>query len=107
MSDARIPFIIGYWQEKLQIKHCQVIFQRISPMQVCNDVLQRGQEFIGISTVHKNCTACLYSTRKLQTADIIHKLLHVKMPEWSEAHVNIGMYRLLAQMRHAKMVYSD
>jgi len=107
MSDTRVSFVIEHWQNKLEIKHYQVICQRISPMQVCDNALQRGHEFVGISADHKNCIACLYHTRKLQTADIIHELLHVKYPAWTENQVNDEMYRLLTQQKYGEEVYKN
>lgn len=99
MSDTKIPLVINQWQHKLQIKHYQVTCERISPLQVCDDYLQRGHEFVGVCTDHANHTACLYHTRKLQTADIIHELLHVKYPHLTEDQVNRETNRWLLYSR--------
>lgn len=107
MSDSRIPFVINHWQNKLEIKHYRVISQRISPLQVCDDNFQRGHEFVGISTDHTKCVAFLYHTRKLQTSDIIHELLHIKYPAWTEKQVNDEMHRLLLQANFEKKMYTN
>ena len=88
---------IEKWQEKLKISQYSIYCERISKFQVSNDFFERGHEFVGISTDHQTFQACLYHTRKLKTADIVHELLHVKYPQWSEEQVNNETKRLMMQ----------
>ncbi len=92
MSDIKIPHFIQQWQKNLDIQHYTICCECISPFHVCDDAFVQGHEFVGICTDHKRRKACLYHTRKLQLEDIIHELLHVKHPEWSEKLIDIRIY---------------
>ncbi len=88
MSDSRLTFELSRWQKELQLHDYKITCERISIHQVCDDSCKRGHEFVGILADHINCTAYLYHTRKLHMDDIIHELLHVKYPTWTEGQVN-------------------
>ena len=97
MSDTKLPFVLKQWQDNLNITQYSINCERISPFQVSNENSDRGHEFVGICTDHDACKASLFHTRKLITADIVHELLHVKYPEWSEEQVNNETKRLMMQ----------
>jgi hypothetical protein len=97
MSDARLLIELSNWQEKLQLQHYQIVCQRIRTHQVCDNSDKRGHEFVGICTDHNSFSACLYHTRKLHIDDLVHELLHVKYPLWSEKQVNDETERILKE----------
>lgn len=95
MSDSILPSRLSHWQSKLQLEHFSIKAERISPSQVCNDHHKRGISFVGICTDHEKCEATLYHTRKLEIDDLIHELLHVKYPLWTENEINKETQRIL------------
>lgn len=48
-----------------------------------------GHEFVGIEIHAEDNTAILYHTRPILEDDIIHELLHVRYPKWSEQKVDL------------------
>ena len=95
MSDSKLLIELSNWQKKLQLQHYRIVCERISIHQVCDNNHKRGHEFVGICTDHANCSACLYHTRKLRLDDIVHELLHVKYPSWTEEQINNETERIL------------
>lgn len=83
-----IVTFINYWKRKLDIEHYHISLEKISESQVCDDNLITGNEFVGIYTDHKNFRAYLLHTRELYIDDIVHELLHVKYPEWTDDRIN-------------------
>ena len=106
MSDIKLPEVIEYWKNQLQIQHYQIRCERIATHQVCGDFGKRGHEFVGICTNHANCSAHLFHTRKLKMDDIVHELLHVKYPKWSENQINQETERILMQEKNGREVIS-
>ena len=47
------------------------------------------QYFIGITPDYNTKTAIIYHDRDLTEEDVIHELLHVAHPKWTEEQVNI------------------
>jgi len=77
--------IIEYWQNELGITDWVITTERISPEQVdYND----ATDFIGISRDFPNKTGIIYHDRDLYEEAIIHELVHVQQPTWSEDQVN-------------------
>lgn len=88
MNDSQVSFELNRLQQEMKLTHYQIRCERISIHQVCDDECKRGHEFVGIHTDHTNGTACLYHTRNLHLDDLIHELLHVKYPLWTEEEIN-------------------
>ncbi|MBP0904601.1 TlpA family protein disulfide reductase [Mariniflexile gromovii] len=78
------------WQSKLGIDNWCILCEPIDEMQVLDDLKGDlpGHEFVGISIDFVNETGIIYHTRPLKDDDIVHELLHVCFPEWSEQIVN-------------------
>ena len=44
--------------------------------------------FVGVEPNHNNKTAVIYHDRELTEEDVVHELLHIAHPKWSEWQVN-------------------
>ena len=77
--------IIEYWQKELGITDWVITTERISPEQVDYD---DATEFIGIERNFPNKTGIIYHDRDLYEEAIVHELVHVQHPSWSEEEVN-------------------
>lgn len=87
------------WQSLLDIHHWAITCEPIDEMQVV-DALEGdtpGHEFVGISIDFTNKTGIIHHTRPLQEDDIIHELLHVRFPDWSEQKVDYWTNLLVNQ----------
>ena len=73
--------------------------EAIDPEQVTypDDCQDEEQFFIGIHIDHTNYKAVIYHDRPLYEEAIVHELLHVKYPDWSEDQVNKETEILLNQ----------
>lgn len=78
------------WQSLLDIPHWTIECKPINEMQVMDDLYNDlpGHEFVGIAIDFVTRSGIIYHTRTLQDDDIVHELLHVRFPEWSEQTVN-------------------
>jgi len=82
--------LLRKWQTAMGIADWEVGCEPIAEMQVV-DALKGGtpgHEFVGISIDVEKKEATIHHTRSLVEEDIIHELLHVRYPEWSEDEVN-------------------
>ena len=77
-------------QVLLDIADWVILFEPISENQVVDELKGNtsGHEFIGIHINFKKKIGTIYHTRKLNEDDIVHELLHVRFPIWSEEKVN-------------------
>ena len=68
-------------------------------MQVVDDLNdgKPGNEFVGIAIDFINKKGVIYHTRPLLEDDIIHELLHVRFPDWSEQKVDNWTNLLISQ----------
>lgn len=84
------PIKVQIWQALLDIPHWNILCEPIDEMQVMDDLNGDfpGHEFVGIAIDFVNRSGIIYHTRTLQDDDIVHELLHVRFPEWSEQTVN-------------------
>ncbi len=84
------PIKVKKWQSLLNIIHWDIICEPIDEMQVMDDLKGDfpGHEFVGIAIDFVNRSGIIYHTRTLKDDDIVHELLHVQFPEWSEQTVN-------------------
>ena len=83
--------LIETWKDRLGISHWNIVCQEIDEMQVTDIWFNNspGHEFVGIEIHAENQSAILYHTRSIQEDDIIHELLHVRYPTWSEQKVEV------------------
>ena len=83
--------LIELWKHRLGISHWNIVCQEIDEMQVTDIWFNNspGHEFVGIEIHAENQSAILYHTRPIQEDDIIHELLHVRYPTWSEQKVEV------------------
>lgn len=80
---------IEHWKTVFCITDWNIVCTVIDEMQVV-DIWEEetpGHEFVGIERDFDNRIGTLYHTRPLQEDDIIHELLHVRYPDWSEEKV--------------------
>ena len=82
--------LIIEWQTFLGISDWNISCQSISEMQVTDSLKgdTNGHEFVGIAINFEARKGIIYHTRTLAEDDIIHELLHVRFPLWSEEKVN-------------------
>lgn len=80
---------IDHWKTVFGITDWDIICTVIDEMQVI-DIWEGetpGHEFVGIERNFSTRTGIIYHTRPLEEDDIIHELLHIRYPEWSEEKV--------------------
>ena len=53
--------------------------------------------FVGVEIDRENMKAHIYHDRPLNDEYVVHELLHVKYPDWTEDQVNAGTELLLNQ----------
>ncbi len=87
MSISKLDKRIRYWQEKLDILDYEIQTEYISIFQVIDAFSSVGNSFLGICADHVNKRASLFHTRKLKEDDILHELLHIRYPDWSESQI--------------------
>jgi hypothetical protein len=84
LSGTTLAHVIAAWRTRLRI--CQVVrTERISPVQVTGPSGRPGAALIGV--VYDTESATIYHTRILTPEDVVHELLHVAHPAWSEVEV--------------------
>ena len=101
-AEERAYFWLGLWTRRLGIER-PVRLERASIWQVTGPDGRRGGSLVGV--VLGADGACIVHTRRLTEEDIVHELLHVAYPDWSEAAVIAETARLLpAPARRAALV---
>jgi|15BtaG_2_1085339.scaffolds.fasta_scaffold00118_35 hypothetical protein len=80
-----VQAIIKYWQKELGITDWVITTQRIESGQIDYD---DQNYFIGIERNFDNQTAIIYHDVDLYEEAIIHELVHVQQPTWSEDQVS-------------------
>jgi hypothetical protein len=101
LRDAEARAAVAAWSAVLGVAQ-QVRLERISRFQVTDHQGRRGCGLVGV--VHDAHAACIYHSRALTTEDLVHELLHVAHPAWSEEAVVLETRRLLAGERASEMV---
>lgn len=92
LGDAAAVKAATAWRAYLGVNQV-VCLERISRFQVTDHHGRCGHTLVGV--VYDTHTACIYHTRALTTEDLVHELLHVAYPSWSEAEVVAETHRLL------------
>ncbi len=82
--------MIEQWKSLLEISDWTIECEPISEMQVVDALKGNtpGHEFVGIAIDFKRRKGTIFHTRLLLEDDIIHELLHVRFPKWSEEEVD-------------------
>ncbi len=92
--------LIEQWKSLLQISEWKISCQSISEMQVVDGLHgdTPGHEFVGICINSLERSGIIYHTRPLLEDDIIHELLHVRFPDFSEEEVNFWTNLLMKRV---------
>jgi len=80
--------LIDKWKNKLGLTDWVITTEAISNSQVMYPNDLDLKEFIGITIDSENKFGIINHTRPLTPFDVIHELLHVKYPSWTEEEVN-------------------
>jgi len=100
MSDnLKIHDMVCYWIDVLGLKGWTITMEAISIEAVtyADNVPVYDRYFVGVEIDREKMTACIYHDRLLNKEYIVHELLHVKYPAWSEDQVNAETDRLINQ----------
>ena len=91
LAPLRVPVVLAAWREYFEIPQ-SVATEHISRFQVTGETGRAGAALIGVT--FDATRAIIYHTRALTVEDLIHELLHVAHPLWSEAQVVYETSRL-------------
>ena len=80
--------LVDKWKNKLGLTDWVITTEAISNSQVMYPNDLDLKEFIGITIDSENKFGIINHTRPLTPFDVIHELLHVKYPSWTEEEVN-------------------
>lgn len=96
-KDARARRWISHWSHALSIA-TTIQLERTSIWHVTDDRGRAGCSLVGVVLDAEG--ACIYHTRRLTQEDVVHELLHVAHPAWTEAQVIAETTRLLPDRSH-------
>jgi len=80
--------MINKWKKILELDDWVIHTEAIRKDQVQYPDDLKLKEFVGISINHDDKYGLINHTRDLTDFDVVHELLHVKHPTWSEDQVN-------------------
>jgi len=80
--------MIEKWKKILELDEWDINTDSIRNEQVSYPEDLDVKEFVGISIDHDRKCGLINHTRELTDFDVVHELLHVKYPTWSEDQVN-------------------
>lgn len=82
--------IIEFWKMKFRLYEWEIVTEEIKREQVSfpKDISDKDRFFVGVSIQEESKIATISHDRDLTEEDIVHELLHVANPEWSEDKVN-------------------
>lgn len=83
----RITRKIVYWQNVLNLVDYRIVMEKVSPLQVTFEDGRIGGCYVGSHLDEQNKTITLSSTRPLREDDVVHELVHMRYPQFSEAQV--------------------
>lgn len=91
--------MIDKWTKELDLTQWSINTKHIDPQSVAypDDIPTKDKFFVGIMPQEEALCATIFHDRDLTEEDIVHELLHVKYPDWTEDQVNIETERLLNQ----------
>jgi hypothetical protein len=99
LSDAEAHAAAEQWRGARRVRQT-VKLDRINRHQVMDERGRRGCGLVGV--VYNEETARICHTRALVAEDLVHELLHVAHPSWTEGQVVNETDRLLADARPAR-----
>ncbi len=81
---------IKFWQKYLELSDWNLLSERIDKSQVLydSDIPKEDQYFVGVHVNSHDKIATIYHDRKLNDEYVLHELLHVKNPKFTEEQVN-------------------
>lgn len=93
--------MIDKWKALLGLKGWTITTEAIDKKSVVYDpeIPEEGRYYVGVHVDRDTCIATIYHDRDLTEEDIIHELLHVKYPYWTEDQVNFQTTLYLAETR--------
>jgi hypothetical protein len=82
--------MINKWKKILSLNEWEFTTESIDPNAVMynDDCPAEDRYYVGVEPNHDTKTATIYHDRELTERDIIHELLHVRYPIWTEDQVN-------------------
>jgi hypothetical protein len=86
--------MIDKWQKILSLEDWTIVTEPIEPDSVTYDAdcPIEDRYYVGVHTKHlpgfNKQIATIYHDRALTERDVIHELLHVRYPHWTEDQVN-------------------
>ena len=97
MDNLEIHDMVGYWIDKLDLSGWTITTETIDKKSVtyADDVPYSDKYFVGVEISRECMQARIYHDRPLTDEYVVHELLHVKYPKWSEDQVNTETERLL------------
>jgi hypothetical protein len=87
--------MINKWLKKLKLTEWTVRLEPLDNEQVVCDCPPEDCYFVGVKYDSFTKEAVIYHDRDLTEEDIVHELLHVKYPDWTEDQVNLETDKLL------------
>lgn len=83
--------MIEKWKHILSLTDWDITAQAIDPNAVTYDadIPIESRYYIGVLPDHESKTATIYHDRELTEEDIVHELLHIAHPDWTEDQVNM------------------
>ena len=101
MTNLETHDMTGYWIDVLGLKGWTITTEAIDKASVIYEegVPESDQYFVGVEIDREKMMACIYHDRPLNKEYIVHELLHVKYPDWTEDQVNFQTTLYLAETR--------
>ena len=96
LTDGEALLALEDWRRALEIP-LPVRLERVRREQVSDHRGRRGCSLVGVVTYAEE--GCIYHTRALMAEDLVHELLHIRRPDWSEQQVVDETDRLLREVR--------
>lgn len=98
----KIDKSIDKWKNKLGLTEWFILVENIDPNAVTydDDCPLEDRYYVGIEPNHTKKIATIYHDRDLTEEDIIHELLHVRYPDWTEDKINEET-EILIRLDHA------
>jgi hypothetical protein len=88
--NQKILDMVSHWMVMLDIRGWAVTIEAIDKKSVIYDseIPEEDRYYVGVQVDRDTRIATIYHDRDLTEEDIVHELLHVKYPDWTEDQVN-------------------
>lgn len=98
-ENSKVHNMVCHWIDVLGLKGWTITTEAIDKKSVIYEegVPESDQYFVGVEIDREKMMACIYHDRPLNDEYVVHELLHVKYPDWSEDQVNAETDRLINQ----------